>query len=162
MTPDGEARAEPRSSDQLLELLHANRDKFLMFVRWRSTAALSARRDPEDVLQAAFVNARARWADFERSGLAPETWFYRILLNTLFDDHDYQSRQRRDYRAETVWPERSSAQLAMGLENADTSPSEAFGREEIKERIERVLRELPPDHQRIIVLIHFAELSKEQ
>lgn len=162
MIPDGEAQAEQRGSERLLELLHEKRDAFLTFVRWRSNALLAARRDPEDILQLAFVNARERWADFERSRMTLDAWFYRIVLNALFDDHDFQSRQRRDYRAEMVWPDRSSAQFAMGLQNADTSPSEALGRQELKERIERVLGALPPDHQRIMVLIHYAELNKEQ
>jgi RNA polymerase sigma-70 factor (ECF subfamily) len=160
MAPDGED--VPRDAERLLERLHAERNKYLTFVRWRSVAVLSARRDPEDILQLAFVNAHERWQDFGRSGMPLDAWFYRIILNTLFDDHDFQSRQRRDYRAEKMWPDRSSAQFAMGLKNADTSPSEAFNRREVKERIDEVLRELPADQQQIMVLIHYAELNKEQ
>jgi len=149
-------------SEPLLDLLHEKREKFLTFVRWRSTASLAARRDPEDILQVAFIKARERWADYERSGMTLESWFYRIVLNALFDDHDFHARQQRDYRNEMVWPDRSSVQGALGLRNADTSPSELLSRQEVKERIERVLGKLPPDHQQIMVLIHYGELSKEQ
>src|SRR5207302_524492 len=82
----------------------------LTFVRWRSAASLAARRDPEDILQVAFIKAQERWADYERSGMSLEAWFYQIVLNALFDDHDFQSRQQRDYRAEMAWPDRSSVQ----------------------------------------------------
>lgn len=162
MTPDGDRPAETGGAQALADLLREKRDKFLAFVRWRSAAQLAARRDPEDILQAAYITARARWADFERSGMALEAWFYRIVLNALLDDYDFQKRQQRDYRNEMAWPDRSSVQFAVGLQNADTSPSEALGRRELRERIERVLGALPADHQQIMVLIHFAELSKEQ
>ena len=153
MTPIDERPTGPVGARALVELLHEKRDKFLAFVRWRSAAQLAARRDPEDILQAAFLKARERWSDFERSGMALEAWFYRIVLNALFDDYDFQKRQQRDYRNEMVWPDRSSVQFAIGLRNADTSPSEALGRQEHKDRIERVLGALPADHQQIMVLI---------
>ncbi len=162
MIPDGDAAAEPRDSHRLLKLLSEKREKFLTFVRWRSPAKLTARRDPEDVLQAAFVSAQRRWKDFEHSGMELEAWFYRIVLNALLDDHDFQTRQRRDCGAELGWPDRSSQQFALGLQNADTSPSAALGRREVKERIERVLAALPADQQQIMVLIHYGELSKER
>jgi RNA polymerase sigma-70 factor, ECF subfamily len=162
MTPDSDVAAAPRDSRVLVELLREQREKFLTFVRWRSSASVAARRDPEDILQVAFIRARERWADFERSGMALESWFYRIILNALLDDHDYQTRQRRDCRAENVWPDHSSMQFACGLHDADTSPSETLSRQELKERIERVLAMLPHDHQQIMVLVHYGELSKEQ
>lgn len=162
MTPDNAAGAEPRGPDQLHRLLRDKREVFLRFVRWRATARHGARRDPEDILQSALAVACERWADFERSKMALEAWFYQIVLNALLDDHRYQSRQRRDCRAETGWPDRSSVQGALGLHGADTSPSEAFGRREVRERIERVLGELTAEHQQLVVLIHYAELSREQ
>ena len=130
--------------------------------RWRSPAKLAARRDPEDILQAAFVGARRRWEDFGRSGMELEAWFYRIVLNALFDDHDFQTRKRRDCGAEHAWPDRSSQQFALGLRNAGTSPNAALGRQEVKERIERVLAALTADQQQIMVLIHYGELTKER
>ena len=153
MTPD---------SDRLLELLAEKREKFLTFVRWRSPAKPAARRGPEDILQAAFVGAQRRWADFERSGMELEAWFYRIVLNALFDDHDFQTRKRRDCGAELAWPDRSSQQFALGLRNADSSPSAQLGRQELKDRIERVLAALPADQQQIMVLIHHGELTAER
>lgn len=161
MTPDDPAAEEPRDSDRLLELLGEKREKFLTFVRWRSPAKLAARRDPEDILQAAFVSARRRWADFGKSGMELEAWFYRIVLNALLDDHDFQTRQRRDCAAELGWPDRSSKQFALGLKHGGTTPTEAYRRQETKERIERVLAALPPDQQQMMVLVHYGELSKE-
>jgi len=91
-----------------------------------------------------------------------EAWFYRIVLNALFDDHDFQTRKRRDCGAEHAWPDRSSQQFALGLQNDGTSPTEAYERQVVKERVDRVLAALPAHHQQIMVLIHFGELSKER
>ncbi len=162
MPLDDERRAAPVVPELLLELLRANRERFLTFVNWRSCRRLAARRDAEDILQAASINACERWTDYEQSRMALEAWFYRIILNVLFDDHDYQGRKRRDYRAEQPLPDRSSRQIVMGLRNAGTTPSEAVYRNELKQRIERVLGELPAAFQQIMVLIHFAELSGKQ
>ena len=82
--------------DALRTLFDESREKLLAFVRWRSTPGLKARRDPEDILQLALLQAHKRWDDFGRSGMAFYSWFCRLILNCLFDDHDYQSRQRRD------------------------------------------------------------------
>jgi RNA polymerase sigma-70 factor (ECF subfamily) len=160
MTPGGDGPAHPRPPEAFLEPLDAQREKFLKFVRRRLTARPGARRDPEDVLQAAFVRAADRRAAFERSGMALDAWFYRVIDDALIDDHRFQVRQKRDCAAETAWPDRSSAQLAAGLADAGTSPSEAAGRRETNERVERVLGQLSPDHQQVIVLVHFAELSQ--
>jgi len=161
MVPDGDS-TESGGPTWLLDQLNEQRERFLTFVRWRSTGALSARRDPEDLLQLAFINACERWMDLARSGMAIDAWFYRIILNVLFDDHDFHSRQRRDHRLDRDWPDRSSAQVGLGLRNTDTSPSEALGRKETRMRIDRVLALLPADQQQILVLVHFAELTREQ
>jgi RNA polymerase sigma-70 factor (ECF subfamily) len=161
MPPDG-VPAASAGPDCLRRLFEEQREKFLQFVRWRSPASLAARRDPEDVLQGAFLQAQRRLEDFALSGMALEAWFYRVILNCLFDDRDFQTRQRRDYRAEVAWPDHSSAQFAAGLHDPATSPSEALGRHELREKIERVLARLPAEHQQIMVLIHYADLSREQ
>ncbi len=161
MVPEGDTTG-PRDPAQLLELLNDQRERYLTFVRWRSTGVLAARRDPEDILQLALVNACERWKDYLLSEMALDAWFYRILLNVLFDDHDFHSRQRRDHRLEITWPDRSSVQAVLGLQTADTTPSEEMGRKELKVRIDRVLAALPADQQEIMVLVHFAELSREQ
>jgi RNA polymerase sigma factor (sigma-70 family) len=161
MTLDGDAQARAHEIEEFLRPLHDRRDRFLRFVRRRTNARPDARRDPEDILQAAFVKAIARRAEFERSGLPLDVWFYRVLNDVFIDDCRYHGRQTRDRRAETGWPDHSSVQAALGLHGTDTSPSEAVGRREVRERVERVLRELTPDHQEIMALIHDAELTAE-
>ena len=89
-------------------------------------------------------------------------WFCRIVLDRLCDDHDYHASKKRDYREEIAWPDRSSMQFALGLQNPVTSPSDTLIRKELKAKIDNVLAKLSPAHQEIMVLIHFGELTKEQ
>ena len=160
LSPDESSHSDDKQT--LHSLYEDAYPRLLAFVRCRSTPGLAARRDPEDILQAALVNAHARWADFSTSGLAFYPWFFQIVLDRLRDDHDFHASQKRDFRAETAWPDRSSVQFAMGLQNPVTSPSGKLMRKELKARIDRVLAKLSPAHQEIMVLIHFAELTKEQ
>jgi RNA polymerase sigma factor (sigma-70 family) len=148
--------------DALSTLYEEAYPRLLAFVRCRSTKGLAARRDPEDILQQAFLSARERWAAVANSGMAFYPWFCRIVLDRLFDDHDFHASQKRDYRAETGWPDRSSMQFALGLQAPVTSPSQSLMRQELKARIDQVLARMSPAHQEIMVLIHFGELSKEQ
>lgn len=160
LSPDGSPTQD--GPDALSAHYQEAYPRLLAFVRCRSTQGLAARRDPEDVLQQAFLSARERWADFASTGMAFYPWFCRIVLDRLFDDHDYHASQKRDYRAETGWPDRSSMQFALGLQNPITSPSQSLMRKELKARIDQVLAQLSPAHQEIMVLIHFGELTKEQ
>jgi RNA polymerase sigma-70 factor (ECF subfamily) len=162
MNPECKATAGPAGSEALLNRLNAQREKFLAFVRIHATAKHAARRDPEDILQEAFTKAHQRWAEFSPSALSLEAWFYQIVLDVRIDDHRFHARQKRDPRAEMAWPEHSSMQFALGLQNADTSPSEVLSRRDLKERVDRVLATLPPDDQQIMVLMNFAELTGEQ
>lgn len=162
MPPQEERSADRAALDPLHRLYEQEYARLLTFVRWRSAPALAARRDPEDILQAAFLRARQRWDDFGRSGMAFYPWLCRIVLDCLFDDHDFHARRQRDYRSEQAWPDQSSLQEALGLHAPGTSPSVLLGRKELRERIDFVLGLLSPEHQEIMVLVHFAELSKGQ
>jgi RNA polymerase sigma-70 factor (ECF subfamily) len=162
MPSSQELLANGTGMDPLRLAFEQRHTQLLAFVRWRSTPALGARRDPEDVLQAAFLRACKRRTDFAESGMAFFPWFCRVIHDCLCDDHDFHARRRRNYRAETCWPDRSSLQGVLGIYDPATSPSEALARKELQTRIEGVLARLTPEHQEIMSLIHFGELTKEQ
>ncbi len=157
-----EDRARLESLDVLRAQFVEHHEHLLAFVRWRSSAALAARRDPEEVLHDAYLRAHDRWRSFAKSGMAFRPWFIRVLRDTLFDDHDFQGCQRRDYRREVACPGRSSAQFGMGIQNPATSASLALARKERREKIDQVLGTLTPRHQEIMVLIHFGGLKTTQ
>src|SRR5262245_23810985 len=99
--------------------------KLLAMLEGRLDRRAASRRSARDVLHDAFVRAEQRWDDFAQSGLSPYAWLYRLALDCVCDDHDYQHRQRRNVRRDRAWPDHSSAQVAHQLFGTGTSPSQA-------------------------------------
>jgi RNA polymerase sigma-70 factor (ECF subfamily) len=80
-------------------------------------------------------------------------------MDTLIELWRRQTSQGRDPRLEIAWPDRSSAQQALLLIDSATSPSEAFSREELRQRIQTVLSELKPMDREVLWMRHFDQLS---
>jgi RNA polymerase sigma factor (sigma-70 family) len=148
------------------KIFEEHKPKLLAMIQRRSDPALSARRNPEDILQNAYLRAQDRWPDFKNSGMAPYTWLYRIAMDCLLDDRDYQTRRRRDQRAEIVWPDRSSMQMVLGLVHPATSPSSVLARKEYQEllhkRLTQTLELLKPEDREILCMRFLDELPTEE
>jgi RNA polymerase sigma-70 factor (ECF subfamily) len=141
------------------KLFEQHRARLLAMVRRRIDPALSARVDPEDVLEEAFLRAGARWSDYDPQVMSGYTWLYRIVLDCLIEATRKAHAAGRSIRREVPWPERSSVELGMGLIGSVTTPSEAFARKEMKERIAWAVGQLKPDDREILAMRHFDELS---
>jgi len=150
---------------QLAILFEEHRPKLLAMVRRRSDHRLAARRDPEDIVNEAFLKAQAAWADFQHSGQKPYAWLYRIVLNCLYDDHDFHTRGRRNRCLEIEFPDRSSLQLAAGLISPRTSPSSEVARAEflaeLRKRMARTMELLKPAEREILCMRFCDELTTE-
>jgi RNA polymerase sigma-70 factor (ECF subfamily) len=148
------------------KLFEEHRPRLLAMIERRSDQALAARRDPEDILSAAYVKAQARWEEFKRSGMTGYSWLYRIVLDSLLDDHDFQTRRRRNPHAEVGWPDHSSLQGILGLVSPLTSPSEALAKKELQERLRRqigqTLDQLKAEDREILSMRFFDLLSTEE
>jgi RNA polymerase sigma-70 factor (ECF subfamily) len=151
---------------KLAQMFEEHQPKLLTMIQRRSDRGLSARRDPEDILSDAYVKAQARWKDFPQSGMTPYAWLYRIALDCLLDDHDFQTRQRRSPRAETHWPDRSSRQIVLGLVSRLTSPSEALARKEaaerLREQVDETLALLKTEDRDVLTMRFVDQLSTEE
>ncbi|HLJ92470.1 MAG TPA: sigma-70 family RNA polymerase sigma factor [Gemmataceae bacterium] len=151
---------------QLGRLFEEHRPKLLAMVRRRSDRRLAARRDPEDILNEAFLKAQAGWEAFKQSAMKPYPWLYRIVLNHLYDDHDFNNRAKRDRRAEVAWPDDSSMQLAMKLMSPLTSPSKAAAHEEylaeLRQCMARMMEIMKPEDYEILCMRFCDELSGEE
>jgi RNA polymerase sigma-70 factor (ECF subfamily) len=147
-------------------LFEEHRPKLLAMVRRRSDQRLAARRDPEDIVNDAFLKAQSGWAEFCRKPGKPYAWLYTIVLNCLYDDHDFHSRGRRSRRAEVAFPDQSSMQLAAGLISPVTSPSSAAAREEylanLRKRMAQAMELLKPDDREILCMRFCDELATEE
>jgi len=163
MMPRPERRPNPPSSVSelaaLAKLFEDHRARLLAMVRRRIDPALAARVDPEEVLAEAFLRAVDRWSDYDPQAISTYTWLYRIVLDCLIEAWRKANAAGRSIQREVPWPERSSVQLGLGLVGSTTSPSEAFARAELRERINWAVQQLKPDDREILGMRHFDELS---
>jgi RNA polymerase sigma-70 factor (ECF subfamily) len=143
----------------LAKLFEGHRARLLAMVRQRIDPALAPRVDPDDVLGEAFLRATARWSSFDPAAMSGYAWLYRIVLDCLIETWRNAHTAGRSIQREVAWPERSSAQLGLGLVGSASSPSEAFARAELRERIVWAVGQLKSDDREILAMRHFDELT---
>lgn len=143
------------------QLVNEHRPRLLAMLSRRIDPNLAVRVSPEEVFNDACLSAQRRWAAFrnDESAPSPFVWLYGIALNCLRDRWRHEAAQRRDLRRDCAWPEQSSVQLAMGLLNQATTPSEAVARRELSARIEQTLGMLKEKDRDILSMRHFDALS---
>ncbi|MFI5461156.1 MAG: sigma-70 family RNA polymerase sigma factor [Isosphaerales bacterium] len=161
--PRPERRPSPPSSVSelaaLAKLFEEHRARLLAMVRRRIDPALAARFDPEEILAEAFLRSVDRWSDYDPEAMSTYTWLYRIVLDCVIEAWRKANAAGRSIQREVPWPERSSVQLGLGLVGSTTSPSEAFARAELRERITWAVQQLKPDDREILGMRHFDDLS---
>jgi len=122
--------------------------------------ALAARVGADDVLNEAFLVARGRWSRFrEQTDLTAYAWLYRITLDCLIEAWRRETRAGRDLHRQMPWPEASSVQLGLGLINPGTSPSEAAGREELRQKVRQAVDLLKESDREILWMRHYDQLT---
>jgi RNA polymerase sigma-70 factor (ECF subfamily) len=145
------------------QLFEEHRPKLLAMVERRLDPALRPRIDPEAILSDAFLLARRKWPQFEeRSAASTYAWLYRIVLDCLIEAWRRQTRDVRDGRRDMPLPEASSLQLGLGLVNSGTSPSAALAREELRERVRKVMALLRDKDREILWMRHADDLSYKE
>jgi RNA polymerase sigma-70 factor, ECF subfamily len=143
----------------LTKMFEEHRSRLLLMLQSRIDPAISARVTAEDVLHECFLLARRRWRRFANSGMRPYPWLYRLAMDSLIEVRRRQNREIRDPRREVRWPDRSSAQQVLKLIDTATTPSEAFAREELRQRVQEVLSQLKRIDREVLWMRHFDQLS---
>jgi RNA polymerase sigma-70 factor (ECF subfamily) len=142
-------------------LFNEHRRRLLAVVRQRLSPALSARVDPEDVLNQAFLTALRKWGRARPAG-EPFPWLYQIVLDCVIEAWRRETRPCRNPARDVPWPDHSSCFLGQQPPWSDTSPSEALAREEENQAREQVLtqalQQLPPRDKEVVVLRHYGAL----
>jgi RNA polymerase sigma-70 factor (ECF subfamily) len=118
-------------------------------------------RDPheaEDVAQEAFIKAYRALGNF-RGDSAFYTWLYRIAINTANNYLVSKGRRPPDIDIDVDDPEQQDIQGVMAdIENPESNRT----RDELKEAIDRAIRELPEDLRTAFTLREFNGLSYEE
>jgi RNA polymerase sigma-70 factor (ECF subfamily) len=140
--------------------------KLLAMLKSRLDPRAAGRRQAEDILHNAFVKAEKSWDRFAESGMTPYAWLYRLVLDCICDDHDYQNAQPRRVRREQDWPDSSSQQMVLGLFSTGGSPSKAIDQDErlqqLKVRMAETLALLSTKDHEILCMRHYDELEPKE
>lgn len=145
---------------ELGRLWHRHRPRLLAALGRRVAPRLATRAGPDELLAAAYVRAVRRWPRFRaRPGRSAYGWFYRLALDEVIEAWRRETRGRHDCRRDVPWPDGSSALDGLGLVAAGTTPSQALIREEVREKVRRVLGRLPPRDRRVLAMRYEAGLD---
>ncbi len=121
--------------------------------------------DPEDaadLTQETFYRAFRAFDRF-RGDSHPYTWLYRIAVN-LANDHLEKRARRRKHEIDLTLLENETLDEPFEWDPPDTglTPEEHLLQQELVERVQRLIQQMPPDYKEIILLREYEEMSYEQ
>ncbi len=120
------------------------------------------RADAEDVFQETLLKVFTRLADLDDPG-ALRTWFWRVVSNECLMSRRGPRDPRRTVAFDELFPLSAERGEAPELPDAAAiDPERAVLTAELRERLERAIRNLPPDYRIILLLRDFEQLSTEE
>jgi RNA polymerase sigma-70 factor (ECF subfamily) len=145
---------------ELGALFEAHWPRLVEIIRHRMDSSLGVRLDAEEIVNAAFLDARRRWTAYRADRKVSEfVWLYRIANDRLIEEWRTATRQRRDIRHNAPWPERPSVDLGLRLVAPNTSPTQAAVRGEEAELMRQSLALLREPDREVIMLRGYDDLS---
>ena len=114
---------------------------------------LRKRKDPEEIVQEAFLHSFERLSDFmDRRPMPFRLWLRGNAVERLVQDQRHHSSQKKDMNREVGLPEESGFALVEKLFGVSTSPSQKVEKAETIEKILESLNLLEEDDREILVL----------
>ena len=158
--------AENGDAESLGQLMNEHFEKLSRIVGFRMDRRLQGRLDASDVVQETFVEATRRFEYYCQNKKAPFFMWLRFLaLQKLAEIHRHHLGTKiRDQRREVSIFKKSqadatSANIAAALVGEQTSPSEAFSRNQAISKMATALTKMDPVDQEVVALRHFEQLS---
>jgi RNA polymerase sigma-70 factor (ECF subfamily) len=146
------------------ELLALYRRRLRQMVAFRLDRRIAARVDPSDVVQEALADAARKLPDYLRQRPLPFYPWLRHLawerLIVVYRQH-VQAQKRsvtREQRQVLPLADESAMELAGRLLGG-SSPISRLLRNELRDRVQALLTELPPNDREVLVLRHLEQLS---
>ncbi|QEH35010.1 ECF RNA polymerase sigma factor SigW [Aquisphaera giovannonii] len=141
-------------------LLERHRERLTRMVASRLDSRVRARIDASDVVQAAMIEAARRLADYERERPLPfYPWLHRLATDRLADLRRKLQAKKGDPRREQPIADLgdSAGLLVDRLVATDTTPGQAFAREERRRRVREALARLAPADREVLVMRHLED-----
>lgn len=166
---DLRARLTQFPEETLTDAFDRHGERLRRVVRFRMNARLAQRVDVDDVMQEAWLAARARLEHF----LTHETysmfvWLRLIVAQTLTDlQRRHLGAQMRAADKEIslnapAFPLSTSTSIAAHLLGSITSPSQAAMRDEMGRQLQQAVEAMEPIDREVLVLRHFEELTNSE
>ncbi len=133
------------------ELVARHRDKIF----GRAVSMMRNEQEAIDLSQEAWVKGWQRLAQFQGDS-SFSTWITRIVINLCLDQLRKQKRRQTD-SIEAMDEESGGVERQMPV--VTINPTERLERGELRQRIDRGLAQLSPEHRTVLVLHEFEELD---
>jgi RNA polymerase sigma-70 factor (ECF subfamily) len=161
------ARASHGDAAAQQELLGQHGERLRKMVAARLDRRLAARIDPSDVVQEALLDASRLLPAYLRERPLPfYPWLRRLTWKRLVKFQQRHLAQKRSVTREEqqmpLLPEESALELAGRLVAPGTSPSNHALREELRDRVQAALTQLPEPYREVLVLRFLEELSTSE
>jgi len=146
--------AQQGDLDAFEELVARHRDKIYA----RAYSMMRNEEEAIDLPQEAWVKGWQRLGQFQGES-SFGTWMTRIVINLCLDQLRKQKRQRTE-SIEEMDEESGGVERQMPVVTAN--PTAGLERGELRERIDRALRQLSHEHRTVLVLHEFQEMEYKE
>ena len=172
MWPEGEKTLElldgVRAGDEhaVNQLMDRHRVAIRRLIQMRLDNAVARRVDASDVVQDVLFEASRRMEDYIQNPAMPfHLWLRQLARDRIIDMHRrHRAAKRRSVDREQQvtslgGDDRSAADLAALLKDAELTPAAATVRKEMEDRFLLALNELGDDDRELIMMRHFEHLG---
>ncbi|MFN8708535.1 MAG: sigma-70 family RNA polymerase sigma factor [Planctomyces sp.] len=153
-------------SDAVDRLLERHREAVRRMIQMRLDKAVARRVDAIDVIQDVMLESSQRLSDYLQNPAMPfHLWLRQLAKDRIIDMHRrHRTAQRRSVDREQnlsnlINDERSAADLAGLLRDAELTPAAATIRKEMDQRFLIALNELDEADREVIMMRHFEHLG---
>ncbi len=121
-------------------------------------------REAEDLTQEVFLRAMSRLQKFEfRNEASLRTWLYRIAMNASINELRKAKRRRQlEGLSLDALVHTDDGQVQRNLPDFSQMPHRIAERDETRELVHAIIRELPSKHQQVLVLIDLEGMGYEE
>jgi len=162
----GAEDGDPAAVNQLMD---RHREAVRRMIQMRLDQAVSRRVDASDVVQDVLLEASQRLSDYIRSPSMPfHLWLRQLAKDRIIDMHRrHRAAQRRSVDREQnltsfASDDKSAADLASLLRDAELTPAASALRKEMEERFVLALDQLEENDREIIIMRHFEHLGNSE
>jgi RNA polymerase sigma-70 factor (ECF subfamily) len=133
-------------------------------VRLRMDPRMTARVDPSDVLQEAYLDAARQIGSYlEQPKVDAYVWLRGLTWERLLNlQRSHLGAQCRTVRREISLPPESSVHLANQLLAQGPSPSQGLVQEELRQLVQQGLSRLETNDREMILMRHFEDLTNRE